>query len=74
MVLFSGGKEISAELFEMAVRSLSYLYRINLQYKPETYQLEAKDFVNSAVSQSLHLAGPVQTWSKRMLSKARNGD
>ena len=50
MVLFSGGQDLHAELFEVAVRSLSFFYRINNQYKPESHQLDAKDFVNTAVS------------------------
>ena len=46
MVLFSGGSDLHAELFELAVRTLDYLYRINQKYKPTNGQIEAKDFVN----------------------------
>ena len=72
MVLFSGGNDLHAELFELAVRTLDYLYRINRKYKPAKGQIEAKDFVNQAVSSTLDFAGPVQAWSKRMLSRVRN--
>lgn len=72
MVLFSGGQELHAELFELAVRMLDYLYRINKKFKPASSQIEAKDFVNQAVSSTLDFTGPVQIWSKRMLSKVRN--
>ena len=72
MVVFSGGQELHTELFEMAVRTLDYLYRINLKYKPASSQIEAKDFVNQAVSQTLDFSGPVKAWSKRMLSRVRN--
>jgi hypothetical protein len=33
MVLFSRGLELYAELFELAVRALGFLHRVNLKYK-----------------------------------------
>ena len=58
MVLFSGTQELHTELFELAVRTLDYLYRINQKYKSSVSQVEAKDFVNQAVSSTLDFSGP----------------
>ena len=73
MVLFSGNADIYAELFELAVTTLGHLHRVNFHCKAGLSQLEAKDFINPAVSQTLDFKGPVQNWSKRILAKVRNG-
>mmetsp|Transcript_25013 Transcript_25013/g.31265 ORF Transcript_25013/g.31265 Transcript_25013/m.31265 type:complete len:136 (+) Transcript_25013:894-1301(+) len=72
MVLFSQSTQLYGELFEVALKALGALRRINIDYKVGSYQIEAKDFINGAVSQTLDLRGPVQHWSKRILSLARN--
>lgn len=73
MVLFSGNADIYTELFELAVETLGHLHRVNFSCKAGLAQLEAKDFINPAVSQLLDFKGPVQNWSKRILAKVRNG-
>ena len=61
MVLFSGGKELYTELFEAAVKCLGHIRRVNFRYKQSSNaQIEAKDFVNSPVSQTIDFAGPVR--------------
>jgi len=50
MVLFSGGTQLLADLFEQAVSVLAILRRVNDSYKAEQFRVEPKEFVNPAVS------------------------
>lgn len=72
MVLFSSGRELFAELFEAAVRTLGFIREVNSRYRPEKFQIDEKEFVNSEVSQTLDFSGVVRAWSRQMLSRARN--
>lgn len=73
MVLFSGGSQLYTELFELAIQTLQVLHRINRDYKIDRFQVEAKDFVNLPVSQTIDFKNPTRTWSKSIMSKVRNG-
>ena len=50
MLLFAQSQQLYTELFEQGVKALGNLRRINYAYKPEQYQIDAKDFINVAVS------------------------
>ena len=54
------------------MRTLGFIRSVNLKFRPDGIQIEAKDFVNNAVSQTLDFSNPIQAWSKRVLAKARN--